>query len=153
MNKFLRYSFVALLAMIGLNVMADDQDVVFTFNTDAGIAELGIAKPEAGAGTNLKDLTTPNTLSKGTITITNVTGTGKTETRVWNASGVLDLRIYGTSTLTFTTSEKVIKKIVLAGNTVGGFTANVGSFDAGTWEGAATSVVLTATGTEKINVI
>lgn len=153
MNKFLRYSFVALLAMIGLNVMADDQDVVFTFNTDAGIAELGIAKPEAGAGTNLKDLTTPNTLSKGTITITNVTGTGKTETRVWNASGVLDLRIYGTSTLTFTTSEKVIKKIVLAGNTVGGFTANVGSFDAGTWEGAATSVVLTATGTEKINTI
>ena len=55
--------------------------------------------------------------------------------------------------MTFTTSEKVIKKIVLAGNTVGGFTANVGSFNAGTWEGASTSVVLTATGTEKINTI
>ena len=153
MNKILRYSFVALMAMFVGNVMADDQNVVFTFNTDAGIEELGIAKPSAGAGTELKNLTTPNTLSKGVITITNVTGGGKTETRVWNASGTLDLRIYSTSTLTFTTSEKVIKKIVLAGNTVGGFTANVGSFNAGTWEGASTSVVLTATGTEKINTI
>lgn len=145
---------LAVLALMGMgSALAQDQEVVFTFNTDEGIAELGISKPEASAATNLKDLTTANTLSKGVITIVNATGQGKTETRVWNSSGKLDLRIYTTSTLTFTTSEKFIKSIVLTGGTVGGFSASVGSFSGGTWTGAAKEVVLTATGNEKINTI
>lgn len=123
-------------------------DVTFTFNTDAGLAELGISKPSASAGTELG--TKAYTLSGVSMAAT--TASGKTATRVWNSSGTLDLRIYTDGTFTFTAPGN-ITKVVLAGNTVSGFTANVGSFSSGTWTGEAATVVLTATGTEKINTI
>lgn len=123
-------------------------DVTFTFNTDAGLAELGISKPSASAGTELG--TKAYTLSGVSMAAT--TASGKTATRVWNSSGTLDLRIYTGGTFTFTAPGN-ITKVVLAGNTVSGFTANVGSFSSGTWTGEAATVVLTATGTEKINTI
>ena len=154
MNKLLHFSLMMLLAVFGMsNAMADDVDIVFTFNTDDGITELGIPKPEASAGSNLADLNPANQITKDAVTITNVTGQGKTETRVWNSNGTLDLRIYATSSLTFTTSSQKIKKIVLKGGTVGGFTASAGEFSGGTWSGLETEVTLTATGTEKINTI
>lgn len=123
--------------------------VTFVFNTDAGLSELGISKPATSAGTNLG--ATPYVLGDITLTATD----GGTATRVWNSAGTLDLRIYKNGgTLTFTASgSKKISSIVLSGGTVGGFTANVGTFSAGTWTGNASSVTLTATGTEKINTI
>ena len=123
--------------------------VTFVFNTDAGLAELGISKPGKGAGTNLG--TTPYVLGDITLTATD----GGTATRVWNSSGTLDLRIYKSGgSFTFAASgSKKITSIVLSGTTVDGFTANVGTFSAGTWTGNASSVTLSATATEKINTI
>jgi hypothetical protein len=120
--------------------------VTYTFNTDAGLSELGISKPATSNGTNLGS--TAYVLGDITLTATD----GSTATRVWNSSGTLDLRIYKNGTFTFAASgSKKITSIELSGNTVGGFTANVGTFAAGSWSGNASSVTLTATGTEKIN--
>ena len=125
-------------------------NAVYTFNTDAGISALGITKPSAGAGTNLST-TNPYVVSGVSMSVTNGASTA---TRVWNSNGTLDLRIYSGSKLTFQPpTGNIITSIVLAGNTVGGFTANGGTFSAGTWEGSSSSVELTATGTEKINTI
>ena len=121
--------------------------VTYTFNTDAGLTALGIAKPAKGAGTNLES----NTYVLDSISLTATDGS--TETRVWNSNGTLDLRIYKNGTFTFTSSSGNITKIVLAGATVGGFNSNVGTFSAGTWTGSASTVTLTATATEKINTI
>ena len=123
--------------------------VTYVFNTDAGLSELGISKPAVSAGTNLG--ATSYVLEDITLTATD----GGTATRVWNSSGTLDLRIYKSGgTLTFTASgTKKIQSIVLSGGTVNGFTANVGTFSAGTWTGNASSVTLSATATQKINTI
>ena len=127
------------------SVWADE--AVFTFNTDAGLQELGIVKPDAGAGTNLG--TDPYVISGVSLSATN----GSTPTRVWNSSGNLDLRIYKNGTFTFQVSSGNITSIVLDGTTVTGFTATDGTFSNGTWSGNAASVVLTATATQKINTI
>jgi len=122
-------------------------DVTFTFNTDTGIKELGIDKPTSGNGTNLYT-NKSYTLNDVSFSVTH----GSTNTRVWNSSGTLDLRVYNGGSLSFTAPGN-ITKIVLAGNTVNGFSANVGTFKSDTWTGDASSVTLTATGTEKINTI
>ena len=127
------------------------EPVVFTFNTDEGIAELGIGKPAASAGTNLKDLDPANTLKKDIVTITNVDGS--TATRVWNSSGKLDLRVYTNATLTFKADNKNIKKIELAGASINAFKADDGEIASGVWEGDASEVTLTATANGKINTI
>ncbi len=127
---------------------ANDKTASFIFNTDEGIAALGITKPSAGEGTELGT----GTYSSSDVSMVNATAEGKTETRVWNSNGTLDLRIYTGSTLTFSV-EGTITSIVLSGATVGGFTVDSGSFSSGTWTGSASSVKFTATSTEKINTI
>lgn len=120
----------------------------FVFNTDDGIAALGISKPSSSAGTSLAG---PYTVDGVTMAVTH----GSTDTRIWNSSGTLDLRIYKSGgSLAFTApSGKSIKNITLAGNAVNGFTASTGTFSSGSWTGSANSVTLTATGTGKINTI
>lgn len=121
---------------------------VYTFNTDAGISALGISKPASSAGTNLST-TSPYVVNGVSMSVTH----GGTNTRVYNSSGTLDLRIYKNGgSLTFTASTN-ITSIVLAGTSVANFSANAGTFSAGTWTGSATSVTLTATNTGKINTI
>lgn len=139
---------VALLLGGGNSAWADE--AVFTFNTDAGIAALGLSKPNASAGTNL-NTTEAYVISGVSMTVTS----GNTATRIWNSNGNLDLRIYSGGTFTFLPpTGNNITKIVLAGNTVGGFSCgDNGTFSNGTWEGSSNSVVLTATATEKINTI
>ena len=127
----------------------DEQTAMFVFNTDAGLAALGIAKPATGAGTELGDDT--YTINGVSLTATD----GSTATRVWNSQGSTDLRIYKSGgTLTFSVANtKRITSIVLSGGATNKFTANVGTFSNGTWEGSASSVTLTATDTGKINTI
>lgn len=60
----------------------------FVFNSDEGLAALGIAKPESGAATNLTGMT----LQDGVTSMTFTDGTNPC--RVWNASGTTDLRMY-----------------------------------------------------------
>lgn len=127
----------------------DEQTAVFVFNTDAGLSALGISKPETGKGTNLGDnIYTVNNVS---LTATD----GGTATRVWNSQGTTDLRIYKSGgSLTFSVDNaKSITSIVISGGTTNKFTANVGAFSNGTWEGSASSVTLTATDTGKIDTI
>ena len=145
-KNFAKRVVMALVAILMVS-NAWGTDVTFTFSTDAGLSELGITKPASSAGTDLG--TGPYSLSGVSMTATD----GGTNTRVWNSGSATDLRIYKNGgTLTFTAPAN-ITSIVLAGTTVGVFTANVGTFSAGTWTGNAASVTLTATNTGKINTI
>ncbi|MDO4801201.1 MAG: Ig-like domain-containing protein, partial [Prevotellaceae bacterium] len=60
----------------------------FVFNTDEGLAALGIEKPAASAATNLTGMT----LTSGDVSMTSTDG--GTATRVWNTNDVTDLRMY-----------------------------------------------------------
>ncbi len=123
MNKILRYSFVALLAMIVGNVMADD--ITFTAGTDKGTN---------GASGN------PDTMTKDGITIS---GTNL-------ATTTAQYRIYANSTLTISSTVGNISKVVF--NCTASGDANYGpgkikamdgySYDGsvGTWQGSASSI-------------
>ncbi len=127
----------------------EEEVAEFIFNTDAGLAALGIEKPETGKGTELGDET--YTINGVSLTATS----GSTATRVWNSQGATDLRIYKSGgSLTFSVgNSKKITSIVMTGGTTGVFTADSGDFSAGTWTGSASSVTLTATNTGKIDTI
>ena len=123
MNKILRYSFVALLAMFVGNVMADD--ITFTAGTDKGTN---------GASGN------PDTMTKDGITIS---GTNL-------ATTTAQYRIYANSTLTISSTVGNISKVVF--NCTASGDANYGpgkikamdgySYDGsvGTWQGSASSI-------------
>ncbi len=142
--------FFALFAMLALGVgNVWGAEVTYTFNTDAGIAELGVTKPTAGAGTDL-DADKSYVLGDVSMKVTHAT----TKTRVYNSSGKVDLRIYKNGgTLTFSVPSGSISKVVFAGTTTDVFTANVGTLSNSTWTGDAASVTFTATATGKINTI
>ena len=129
-----------------------DQDpqasTTFVFNTDAGIAELGIAKPASGAGTNL---TGPYT--KNNVSISFAKSSASNNPRVWNASGTLDLRIYNHNIITFNAPTGYnIVKIIFSSN--GSYTADGGTYGSATWTGSASEVVLTkGSNTHNINTI
>lgn len=74
-----------------LEITVEKSDFVygeFIFNTDEGLAALGIEKPESGAATNL----TGKTLTSDVVSMALTDGTNPT--RVWNTSGATDLRMY-----------------------------------------------------------
>lgn len=74
-----------------LEITVEKSDFVygeFIFNTDEGLAALGIEKPESGTATNL----TGKTLTSGVVSMALTDGTNPT--RVWNTSGATDLRMY-----------------------------------------------------------
>ena len=123
MKQFLRYSFVALMAMFVGNVMADD--ITFTAGTDKGTN---------GASGN------PDTMTKDGITIS---GTNL-------ATTTAQYRIYANSTLTISSTVGNISKVVF--NCTASGDANYGpgkikamdgySYDGsiGTWQGSASSI-------------
>ena len=123
MNKILRYSFVALMAMFVGNVMADD--ITFTAGTDKGTN--GVSG-------------SPDTMTKDGITIS---GTNL-------ATTTTQYRIYANSTLTISSTVGNISKVVF--NCTASGDANYGpgkikamdgySYDGsvGTWQGSASSI-------------
>lgn len=123
MNKILRYSFVALMAMFVGNVMADD--ITFTAGTDKGT--------NGASGS-------PDTMTKDGITIS---GTNL-------ATTTAQYRIYASSTLTISSTVGNISKVVF--NCTASGDANYGpgkikamdgySYDGsvGTWQGSASSI-------------
>ena len=129
-----------------------DQDpqasTTFVFNTDAGIAELSIAKPSSGAGTNL---TGPYT--KNNVSVSFDKSTATNNPRVWNSNGSLDLRIYNHNIITFQApTGYIIEKIEFSSN--GSYTAASGTYSGKTWTGSASEVVLTkGSSTHNINTI
>ena len=148
MNKILRYSFIALLAMVFGNVMADT-DVTFTLNDPDAITALGIELPASGKGTKVESL------SKDGVNIAVTTAEGKTDSRIYqgagNNTGKYDFRIYQNGTMTFTAGNNFIKKIVFTGSNLDKLSAS--GYNNGEWTGSAESVLLTATGTATIYTI
>ena len=150
---FLISAAVMLLTMMATTGTAFADNASYVFNTDAGIAALGITKPDTGAGTSLST-TTPYVVGQISMTATH----GSTDTRVWNSSGTLDLRIYKSGgSLTFAAASGYkITGITVAGSAINNFSVNVGTYSAGSWSNSttgATSVTFTATNTGKINTI
>ena len=128
------FSFIAaLMAVVAVNAA----QVVFDFTNPEG---LGITAPAAGAGTNITDAVVYQGV---TMTATD----GSTATRVWNSSGVYDLRVYKNGTLTFA-AEEAITAIEFAGKNI-----NLSEISGKSWTGSATSVKFTATATCNINTV
>ena len=148
---------MSLLLMCCGSIFADE--ATFVFNTPEGLQALGIAEPEAGAGTDLG--TTTYTVNGVSLTATD----GSTNTRIWKAvnktTGVttLNLRVYKSNatkpagTLTLSAGDKYITEIEFAGTVE--MEADGGSLDEATktWKGSAKTVVFTATATNQLNTI
>ena len=116
----------------------------FIFNTDEGLAALGITKPDGGKGVDVNQMA----LVSGGVTMTSTSGS--TATRVWNSSGNTDLRIYsGGGSLTFTSETPIVKIEFTSPNN----SLNYIGVSSGTWTGESKSVTFTATGTARINTI
>lgn len=128
------FTFIAaLMAVVAVNAT----QVVFDFTNPEG---LGITAPAASAGTNITDAVVYQGV---TMTATD----GSTATRVWNSSGVYDLRVYKDGTLTFA-AEEAITAIEFAGKNI-----NLSEISGKSWTGSATSVKFTATATCNINTV
>ena len=154
MNKILRYSFVALMAMVFAgSVMADD-DVIIDFNalTDQGVSysanqSQGIEASTAG------DITTTwtKTFSGVTVEISPKTS-GNNENRFWKTNNGPQLRCYsGTITLKATKAMKAI--IFEANGTNFNLETSAGSLAEKTWTGDATEVVFTVKSNTQLNKI
>ena len=146
MNKILRYSFVALLAMVFGNVMAEDTEVTFIFNTVEGLQELGIAAPAASSQTEFKNLSPANQVTKGGVTMTTTDG-ASTTTRVFQSNdGKYTFRCYkngGSFTFSLSDNTKKIKSIVFNVSLASGVTVSSGSLSGTTWTGSAETVTFT----------
>ena len=147
--------FTLLMSALLLTVVSFAGTVTMTFNTEAGLAALGIATPvtDAGDGAFKTDLPAGSSYVQDGVTFT-VTKHGSTATRIWKkSSGALDLRHYKGGVLTLTAPEgQIITKVELKGYAVTGFENLV----EGVWNGSATTVDLTAASdakTQQINTI
>lgn len=146
--KTLRYFFIAALAMVGMNVMADDA-VVFDFTDAAKIASYGLTAPtEKGTFTEFSSCTYEG------ITISSTNGT--TSTRIFMSNpqqgdGVLTLRFYKNSTLTVSGSS--IKSITFDTNANGNLSTTTGTYADGVWSGDAESVTFNVSATTQIKTI
>ena len=91
-------------------ISSSSKTVKFNFTVAAELTSMGVALPDAGAGTNIA----PLTISKDGVSLTSTNGS--TESRVWNSSGSYDLRLYKGATLTLTAPTGcVISNVVLTG--------------------------------------
>ena len=140
--------FLTLMLLCGVS-SAWAETATFVFNTDEGLAALGITKPSSSNGTDLGSKS--YVIGDITMTATN----GGTNTRVWNSSGTVDLRIYKNGSLTFSAAAGFeITQVAFTGSSTSAFSFPAGgTFQKSTWTGLSESITLTATGTNKINTI
>ena len=115
---------------------SDSDAATFDFTSEDRLTEMSIEIPsEPSTGTNISDLK----LVSGNITMT--TTDGSAPTRVWNASGKYELRIYKTASIILTADEGyAISKVVVDGNAISGVTAD--GYSNGTWTGNRSKVTL-----------
>ena len=160
MKKNLRYFFVAALAMVGMNAMADD--VVFDF--DNGATMFGLPGESSGTGASAVtdgDFTEAKTATIGDFSVTvSAAEEGKTTAnRIWNKTP--KLRMYS-GTLTIKSSNANIKAITftLANNASNskwneGNTVNTGTIATAlptvVWTGDANEIVFTIAGNTQIS--
>ena len=130
---------------LNFNYTGKDVDLAeFKYNDSAWLTAHGIVLPSTGSSTNLNGVAQ-------TVDAIEVTSTdGSTKTRVYNASGVYDLRVYSGGSLTIAASgDNVITKVTIAGKSI----TNLGLATANTWTGKQVAVKLPASGTANINTI
>lgn len=126
---------------ITVTVNSSEENVVFDFNSTAGLSALGINVPtsgEAGAS-NLAEY-----YYNGAILMQNTNGSTPNREYYEGENGI-DLRVYNNSSLTF--SGATITKIVITGKGMGSMSANDGNVNiaengTATWTGSSSSVVL-----------
>ena len=143
MNKLLRYSFVALMAMIGMNVMADD--VVIDFNK----MDLATSSSESTAG----DITEAKTFEQEgvTVTISPKAADASNENRFWSTNNGPQLRCYsGSITIK---ANSTMKTIAFDAPSKFNMTADKGAINSQTWTGEANEVVFAVGGNTQINKI
>ena len=160
MNKFLRYSFVALMAIIGLNINA--QEVTIDFDNDYKTLFPTIKGESSGTGDSyvadgeFNETTTSTAVSGVTVTVTASATDAKTRNRIWSSSP--RLRMYdGTITIKagqnfkkLTMNIKTNNSLVAKENTVNDGTLNFEGLTSATgtivWEGEANEVIMTIAG-------
>ena len=115
---------------------SDSDAATFDFTSEDRLTEMSIEIPlEPSTGTNISDLD----FVYGNITMT--TTDGSTPTRVWNASGEYELRIYKNASIILTADEGyAISKVFVDGAAITGITAD--GYSNGTWSGNRNKVVL-----------
>lgn len=125
---------VALMAVVAINA----KQVVFDFTNPES---MGITAPSTGAGT---DLAEGQTITIDGVVMSHVK-VASTATRIWNAGGTCELRIYTNSTITFT-AEEDITAVEFEGQAV-----SFKEFSGKSWVGSDKSVTFTASQTNKIS--
>lgn len=129
MNKILRFSFVALMAMMVGNVMAEEVTIDFT----------------AKGYENAQEITT---VEQDGISLTFDAGTNKNAPKYYNTGTAV--RCYGGNTVAIASAEKSISKIDFTFATGEGSNTiipSVGVVDGTAWTGSAQNLTLTIDGT------
>lgn len=147
MNKFLRYSLVALLcAMFNVSFA---EEIKFDFDNDYATlfpTITGLSSDNSHDG-DFTETTTSADVSGATVTVSAKTS-GSYENRLWSASP--RLRMYsGTFTVT-APAGKTITKIVFNANKLV-FSTETGTLASKTWTGNASEVVFKCGGNSRIN--
>ena len=126
-------------------------DATFIFNTDEGLAALGLEKPEASAGTDLVEGKAYTSVDGVSLSCSK--GSAGTATRIWNSNGNTDLRAYNGSTFTITPpAGKYVTSISFDGSGLS-MTADCGSFTSPEWTGKETAVTFSPSATIKVKTI
>ena len=146
--------FTLFLSALLISAMTFAADVDLVFNSEDGLAALGIELPATDGGNGALMTELDDTKEYGSDVVMTVTH-ASTKTRVWKkASGALDLRTYKDGgSLTLTVPEgNVITQVVFDGGKI--FLAVDGVDVANkTWTGNAATVTFAATATCNINKI
>lgn len=155
MNKILRYSFVALLAMMGFgNAMAEEKTVVIDFNTmdlacsHSANADQGIEASDAGDINETKTITVDGV----ELIISPKEEDNKNPNRFWETKNGPQLRCYS-GTITLKASENMTAIEFTSATSKFNLTAGVGTLDGKKWSGEATEVEFTVGGNTQLDKI
>lgn len=146
MNKLLRYSFIALLAMVGLS--ANAEGVIISFNDYATLfpSLSGVSSSESNAG-DFTATTTSTPVSGFTVTVSVADEGASAANRIWLSGITPQLRMYSG---TFTVKGTGIKRIsFLAGNHFN-LSTTTGTLEGWMWTGEADEVVFKVNGNTQL---
>ena len=148
MNKILRNSLVALLAIVGLN-NAMAEDVKFDFTNASN--NYGVTPPASNG-----DKVEVTSLTNSSVTISIDNGTAGTKACLYKSTpqeggeGTITLRIYKNASFTISASSN-FKKITFKNNNNNNISAT--GYAKGVWEGDAKSVTFTVSANVQISTI
>ena len=150
MKRKLRFSILMLLMAVCGAANAQAENVTFVFNTDEGLAALGIAKPATGSGTDL-DTEKPYTMGMVSMQVKNG---GSRATCIWNKKNkkkeILNLRVYQKNSLTFSVpADYTITEVKMEGEKI----TNLNNLTDGLWSGNQKEISFSATKAQYINTI